>query len=146
MADKKIVSWDELEGMEDVFSRTVLCPNLSKITGQEIYVKIKAITPVDFLSAINFPMDEINQMVADNAGEEVFVKAIQEQTQALGVDGLLETMESIVKLGLVDPDPTSGSLVKLSADFESIFKEIVEMSLPGEGVAKASKFPSDGEQ
>ena len=145
MAEKKIVQWDDLADVEDALSRTVLCPRLSEATGSEIYVKIKAITPVEFLGAINFPMDEINQMIAEDADEKVFIEAIQEQSRALGIDGLMETMESIVKLGLVEPDPASGNLGKLKPDFETIFKEIVEMSLPGKAVAEAATFPEDGE-
>lgn len=144
MSDKKILNWDELADVEDSFSRTILCPKLSAAMGQEVHVKIKAITPVEFLGAINFPMDEINQMVADNADEKVFVEAIQEQTKALGIDGLMETMESIVNLGLIEPDPKGGAIGKLRPDFETIFKEIVEMSMPGKAVAQAGKFPADG--
>lgn len=145
MTDKKILNWDELANVEDSFSKTILCPKLSEALGEEVYVKIKAITPVEFLAAINFPMDEINQMVADKAEEKVFVDAIQEQTQALGLDGLMETMESIVNLGLVEPDPKGGNIGKLKEDFETIFAEIVKLSMPGEAVAQAGKFPTDGE-
>ena len=97
---KKIIDWGELENAEDVFSKTVLCPNLSKAMGEDVYVKVRAIDHMEFLGAIDMPMDEINQMVGENADPEAFTKAVQEQAKALGglASGYLFTMVLIYAL------------------------------------------------
>jgi len=142
---KKIISWDDLENTEDVFSKTVLCPNLSKAMGEDVHVKVRAIDHMEFLGAIDMPMDEINQMVGESAEPEAFTKAIQEQATTLGIEGLLAAQESVIKIGLIEPNPTEGNLRKLTMDFNTIFKAITDLTMPAKGVAQAGIFPADGE-
>ena len=142
---KKIVSWDDLEGVEDAFTKTIKCPKLSDSLGQEIFVKVRALDGIELLKALNFPMDEINQMVAEDAKPEVFAAAVQEHAKTFSVQELLETMESVIKVGLVEPDPSDGHLKRLSPDFETIFAEIVAATVPKEAAGKAAGFRPNGE-
>ena len=142
---KKIIDWAELEKAEDVFSTDVLCPSLSKAMGEDVHVKVRAISHMEFLAAIDMPMDEINQMVGADAEPEAFAKAIREQSEALGLEGLLMAQESVIKIGLVEPNPADGNLRKLTMDFNTIFKAIVDLTMPPKAVAQAGQFPADGE-
>ena len=145
MEEKKIVSWDDLDGIEDAFSKTVLCPKLTETLGKDVFVKVRALDGMELLKAINFPMDEINQMVTDDAEPEAYVAAVNEHAQTFSVSELMETMESVIMIGLVDPVPSDGSLRKLAMDFETIFSEIVSITVPKGAASQAAGFRPNGE-
>lgn len=147
MADeKKIVSWSELENVEDVFSKTVLLPGLTERLGKEVHCKVRAIEALEIVKAFNFPLAEVNELVAENAEPDAFGKAIQEHTKTFSAEQMLDTMQAVIKTGLVEPDPSEGNLRKLSSDFETIFLAIVGLTVPKGAVAEAAQFREDGER
>jgi len=143
--EKKIVDWNDLEEIADLSTKVVELPATSKALGHEVFAKIRAIDPMDLVGALNFPMDEINQMVADKTGEFDLGKSIVEHTEAFDLGDLLATVEKVVMAGLVEPDPSGGNVKKLKGDFMHLFTEIVALTMPPKEVDEAATFPANGE-
>lgn len=141
-----VASWDDLEGVTGAGSQVVLLPETSAAAGRDIFVKVRAIRPLELVRIMNFPMDEINQKIAANASAEEFATAFAEHASLMTADDLLNVLESTIRVGLVEPDPKSGDIQKLSRDFMTIFQAIVALTMPAEGVEAAARFRGVGER
>jgi hypothetical protein len=135
-----IASWDDLESIKGAGSRAVLLPETSAAAGREIFVKVREIKPLELVRIINFPMDEINAKIQANASADEFAKAFAEHVSVMTAEDLMSILESTIRVGLVEPDPKSGDIQKLSPDWMTIFREIVALTMPAEGMDAAARF------
>jgi hypothetical protein len=139
-------SWDDLADVVDTSTKVVRIPKTSEAAGRDVFVRIRGLTPVDLLKALNFPLDEINRLVSEEAEEGAFKKAMAEHVQTFSVDDLFAMLDATVRVGLVEPDPKTGDLRKLSRDFEFLFEQIVALTIPGGDAASRARFRDDGER
>lgn len=141
-----IASWDDLEGVKGAGSQVVLLPETSAAAGREIFVKVRAIKPLELVRIMNFPMDEINAKVHANASAEEFAQSFAEHASLMTAEDLLSVLESTIRVGLVEPDPKAGDIQKLSQDWMTIFHAIVALTMPKEGTEAAARFRGVGER
>ena len=88
-----IASWDDLEGVTGAGTNVVLLPETSAAAGREIFVKVRAIKPLELVRILNFPMDEINQKIQQNASAEEFATAFAEHASLMTADDLLNVLD-----------------------------------------------------
>lgn len=143
---KQTSSWDDLEGVELAGMKAVVCPATSAAAGREIVVRVRGVAPLELVKILNFPIGEIDAMVQRAAGQDEFTKAIAEHCSILTAEQMVGIMESTVRVGLVDPDPATGDVRKLSRDFDVLFHAIMELTIPKDGAAAAARFRGDGER
>ena len=144
--NKQRASWDDLDGVEDISTKVVRLPATSDVAGKDVFVKIRGLTPMDLVRAINFPMDEINRLVADQADADTFQKTVAEHVATFSVEDMVEMLEATARAGLVEPDPKSGDVKKLSRDFEFLFHEISAMTMPARAAEIRARFLEYGER
>lgn len=142
--EKKTTSWDDLAELSDVGTKVVTLPATSKVMGRDVSVRIRSLAPLELVRAYNFPMDEVNRMIEESEPAEKWAAAMREHANAFGIEDLQKTIESTVRLGLVDPSPTDGDLKKLSRDFNFLFREITSMTVPQDEAADGAAFRTDG--
>jgi hypothetical protein len=141
-----IASWDDLASIEAAGVEVMLLPETSAAAGRDVFVKVRAISPLELVRILNFPMDEINAMVQRDADVEEYAKALGEHSALMTAEDLLNVLESTIRVGLVEPDPASGDLKKLSRDFMAIFQKVVALTMPKDATAAAARFRPDGER
>lgn len=141
-----IASWDDLDGVNGAGSQIVLLPETSAAAGRDIFVKVRPIKPLELVRIMNFPMDEINAKIQQNASAEDFANSFAEHASLMTADDLLRILESTIAVGLVEPDPKSGDIQKLSRDWMTIFHAIVALTMPKDGMEAATRFRGIGER
>lgn len=140
-----IASWDDLASVEAKDVAILRLPETSEVAGRDVFVKVRAIGPLELVRVLNFPMDEINAMTQRDADAEEYAKALGEHASLMTAEDLLSVMEKTVRAGLVEPDPKTGDLSKLSRDFTTIFRKVVELTMPSTAIEAAARFRPDGE-
>lgn len=133
-------SWDDLADVSDTSTKVVRAPATSEAAGRDVFVRIKALAPLDLIRALNFPMDEVNRLATGKATEDEYQKAMAEHISTFGVEDMFAMVEETVRTGLVEPDPQTGDVKKLSRDFGFLFGEITAMTLPSGSVAERARF------
>lgn len=146
MDGSKIVSWEELDALADVGTKTVLCPDTSAALGREVFVKVRGLSPDDLCVAYDFPMDEIRALAAKDDPAAATEAALREHVAALSVEDVSKMVERTVRVGLVAPKPEDGDVSKLSRDFQFLFMEIMELTSPKEIADVRARFRDGGER
>lgn len=142
---KRTASWDDLAGIELAGTKEVVCPATSAAAGRDIVVRVRGVAPLELVKILNFPIGEIDAMVQRAAVADEFAKAIGEHVSVMTAEQMVGIMESTVRVGLVEPDPSTGDVRKLSRDFDVLFREIMALTIPKDDAAAAARFRDDGE-
>jgi len=134
--------WAKLKLAQSLNTKTVVCPKVSEILGEEYKVTVRAIDAKDLLNVGDFPIGEINELVARDAKADEYTTAWKEHVESLDVDDLLVMIERTVEIALVDPDPNDpeADVSLLKGDYETIYKAVLEMSIPKGDAETAATF------
>lgn len=139
-----MASWDDLAAVESASTAVIDLPILSAKLGRPLQAKIRAITIMELVKAIDFPMDEMNRLVAESKSGEDWTKAAHEHIETLDVQQLMKVMENTIAIGLISPDPKAGDIRKLEPDWGTIFTEICKLTSPPEALQQGAAFRTDG--
>lgn len=144
MKDRKTASnWGDLEAIET--TQVITLPEMSKRIGHDFNVEIRAIDPMELVKAFNFPMDQINQLVHGGAEADEFNGKFAEFVQTMDADQMIKSMESAIRICMVNPNPAEGNLRMLINDYGFIFSAITKLTMPEVAVQQAADFRPDGE-
>ena len=140
-----ILSWDDLEDVEEFATTTVELPKLSKRLGRAVSCKIRAIELEDLVTAADFPLDEMNAFAASEDGGEEFQEQWTEHVKSLEVGEMMKMIEKTLVAALVEPKGSEGNLRKLRDDWSTIFDAVMGLTLPKAVVEEAGTFPENGD-
>lgn len=145
-------SWDDLAGIEATGTKLIVLPETTAAVRKinpdapEFTVRICALTQMDFVKIINFPIDEVNRLMTEGVDGEEWGNQFKEHVQTLGVPELFKLIDDTLTIGIIDPEPTAEGLAKIKADHNFIFTEITKLTIPDKEAAEAAGFHSDREQ
>ena len=144
--EKKLASLADLQEARDASSTIVTLPGASAKAGREINVRVRAIEPIDFVKAINFPADEINAIIHGRSTQEDYEASVEEHSKTLGYDELLVAGARIVEVGVVEPKIPAGEAQKQLSDSDImvVFNAIQSLTMPVDVAEAAATFRDDG--
>ena len=142
----EVGKWDDLAGIEQAGTKLVVLPATSEALGREFAVRIRKIGPMDFAKAINFPIDEINRLMEQAETSEDWTGELQAHAKTMDAEDLFKTVDAMLMVGIVEPEPTKEALAKIAPDKFFLFSEISQFTISNKDAAEAAGFPADGEQ
>lgn len=145
--EQKIASLADLEENRTTSGKIVTLPDATKKKGEDVNIAVRAIEPIEFVKALNFPIDEVNALIHSEQDEGTFAHNFEEHVKTLGYDDLIECGQCVIELGTIEPVIEPGTARKFFSDSDIMFafKAIRDLTMPGRSAEEAASFRGDGE-